>query len=111
MSIIDDYTFGDLKSFKSQFARLTNDDNFDDLKARLNPVCKRTLRRQVLEYVKYTNRIPVTQEFYPTVMNADGTNPVNLTNNPSSDGEPPGLQTEPRLYLVRGEAAPLIYGL
>ncbi len=66
VSIIDDYTFGDLKSFKTQFARLTNDDNFDDLKARLNPVCKRTLRRQVLEYVKYTNRIPVTQEFYPT---------------------------------------------
>ena len=66
VSIIDDYTFGDLKSFKSQFARLTNVDNFDDLKARLNPVCKRTLRRQVLEYVKYTNRIPITQEFYPT---------------------------------------------
>src|SRR3989337_1492651 len=66
VSIIDDYTFGDLRSFKSQFARLTNDDNFDDLKARLNPVCKRTLRRQVLEYVKYTNRIPITQEFYPT---------------------------------------------
>ncbi|MCC6543849.1 MAG: DEAD/DEAH box helicase family protein [Nitrospirae bacterium] len=66
VSIIDDYTFGDLKSFKSQFARLTNDDNFDDLKARLYPVCKRTLRRQVLEYVKYTNRIPITQEFHPT---------------------------------------------
>src|SRR4030066_1248400 len=66
VSIIDDYTFGDLTSFKSRFARLTNDDNFDDLKARLNPVCKRTLRRQVLEYVKYTNRIPITQEFCPT---------------------------------------------
>jgi len=66
VSIIDDYTFGDLTSFKSQFARLTNNDNFDDLKARLKPICKRTLRRQVLEYVKYTNRIPITQEFYPT---------------------------------------------
>jgi len=66
VSIIDDYTFGDLKSFKSQFARLTNEDNFDDLKERLKPICKRTLRRQVLEYVKYTNRIPITQEFIPT---------------------------------------------
>jgi len=66
VSIIDDYTFGDLTSFKSQFARLTNNDNFDDLKERLKPICKRTLRRQVLEYVKYTNRIPITQEFYPT---------------------------------------------
>lgn len=66
VSIIDDFTFGDLTSFKSQFARLTNNDNFDDLKERLKPICKRTLRRQVLEYVKYTNRIPITQEFYPS---------------------------------------------
>ena len=66
VSIIDGYTFGDLTSFKCQFARLTNNDNFGDLKERLKPICKRTLRRQVLEYVKYTNRIPITQEFYPT---------------------------------------------
>lgn len=66
VSFIDDYTFGDLKSFKSQFAKLNNDTNFDELKARLAPICKRTLRRQVLEYIKYTNRIPITQEFVPT---------------------------------------------
>ncbi len=66
VSVIDDYTFGDLKSFKNQFSRLTNEDNFDDLKQRLKPICQRTLRRQVLEYIKYTNRIPITQEFYPT---------------------------------------------
>jgi len=66
VSIIDDYTFGDIKSFKSQFARLTNEDNFDDLKERLNPICKRTLRRQVQEYIKYTNRIPITQQYTPT---------------------------------------------
>ncbi len=66
VSVIDDYAFGDLKSFKSRFARLTGGDNFDDLKERLRPICQRTLRRQVLEYIKYTNRIPITQEFYPT---------------------------------------------
>ena len=66
VSVIDDYTFGDLKSFKSQFARLTNNANFDDLKERLKPICQRTLRRQVLEYVPYTNRNAITQEFYPT---------------------------------------------
>jgi superfamily II DNA or RNA helicase len=66
VSVIDDYAFGDLKSFKSQFSRLTGEDNFDDLKGRLKPICQRTLRRQVLEYIKYTNRIPITQEFYPT---------------------------------------------
>ncbi len=66
VSIIDEYAFGDLKSFKAQFSRLTGDDQFADLKERLRPVCQRTLRRQVLEYVKYTNRIPITQEFFPS---------------------------------------------
>ncbi len=66
VSFIDDHTFGDLKSFKTQFARLTTEDNFDDLKQRLQLVCKRTLRRQVLEYIKYTERKAHTQEFVPT---------------------------------------------
>ncbi|MEN5247286.1 SNF2-related protein [Brucella pseudintermedia] len=66
VSLIDDYTFGDAKSFRSQYARLTGDDQFDELKGRLQPVCHRTLRRQVLEYIRYTNRIPITQEFVPT---------------------------------------------
>jgi ERCC4-related helicase len=66
VSIIDDFTFGDLPSYKSQFVRLSDNGNFDDLKARLKPICQRTLRKQVLEYVKYTNRIPITQEFIPT---------------------------------------------
>ncbi len=65
VSIIDDYAFGDLKSFKTQFARLTSETNFDELKRRLEPICKRTLRRQVLEYIKYTNRTCITQEFTP----------------------------------------------
>lgn len=64
VSIVDDYVFGDLKSFKSQFVR-PDDGEFGELKARLNDVCKRTLRRQVLEYVKYTNRFAVVQEFTP----------------------------------------------
>jgi ERCC4-related helicase len=69
VSIIDDYTFGDLKSFKAQYSRVTSSadaDSFTELKDRLKPVCKRTLRRQVLEYVRYTNRIALVEEFYPT---------------------------------------------
>lgn len=66
VSLIDDFTFGDLKSFKSQFSKLTTEDSFEDLKERLKPICKRTLRRQVLEYINYTNRIPITQEFVPS---------------------------------------------
>ena len=66
VSFVDDYAFGDMKSFRAQYARLTNQDTYAELKTRLAPICKRTLRRQVLEYIKYTNRIPITQEFIPT---------------------------------------------
>jgi ERCC4-related helicase len=66
VSVVDEYTFGDLKSFKAQFANLTSDKDFADLKARLKPICQRTLRRQVLEYVPYTNRKAIVQEFFPS---------------------------------------------
>jgi ERCC4-related helicase len=66
VSIIDDYTFGDLKSFKAQFGLLRTEEDFAALRERIKPVCQRTLRRQVLEYIKFTNRIPITQEFVPT---------------------------------------------
>ena len=66
VSVIDDYTFGDLKSFKAQFTNLTRDLDFYELKARLKPICQRTLRRQVLQYIPFTNRKAIVQEFYPT---------------------------------------------
>ncbi|MDF0720812.1 SNF2-related protein [Kaistella sp. PBT33-4] len=69
VSIIDDYSFGDLKSFRNQYSRAgsTADDTvFDELKERLKPICKRTLRRQVTNYIKYTNRIALVEEFYPS---------------------------------------------
>ena len=81
VSIIDDHVFGDLKSFKVNYARLSREQDvyegelgmveprqemFTDLRNRLKPVCIRTLRRQVLEYIKYTKRIPLTQNYIPT---------------------------------------------
>jgi len=66
VSIIDDHAFGDFKAYKTRFSRLGNDIDFQELKDRLKPVCKRTLRKQVLEYVKYTNRHALVQEFFPT---------------------------------------------
>ena len=85
VSIIDDHVFGDLKSFKSNYARVSREqdigqkDNenevclvepkqemFVDLRNRLKPVCIRTLRRQVLEYINYTERKPITQDYVPT---------------------------------------------
>jgi superfamily II DNA/RNA helicase len=65
VSLIDPYIFGDLKSFKSQFSGNLDDENYEDLRKRLLPICKRTLRRQVLEYIKYTERKPIVQEFFP----------------------------------------------
>ena len=35
------------------------------LKERIRPICQRTLRRQVLPYVSYTNRHALVQEFIP----------------------------------------------
>ena len=66
VSLIDEYAFGDAKSFRSQYTRLTGDASFNELQRRLEPICHRTLRRQVLEYIRYTNRIAITEEFVPS---------------------------------------------
>jgi superfamily II DNA or RNA helicase len=66
VSIIDDFIFGDLKSFKSQYSRQLDEGNYDDLKSRLLPICHRTLRRQVLEYINYTERRAFCEEFSPS---------------------------------------------
>lgn len=66
VSIVDEYVFGDLKSFKSQFSKTLTANDYHLLRNRLQPVCKRTLRRQVLEYIKYTKRIAICEEYYPT---------------------------------------------
>lgn len=65
VSVIDEYAFGDLASYRARFTRLNKDGDFAELKERLALICKRTLRRQVLEYVKYTNRHALVQEFVP----------------------------------------------
>lgn len=65
VSFIDDRTFGDLKSFREQFANLNNPRVFERLKARLKPVCQRTLRRQVLPYVRFPDRFPMLHRFIP----------------------------------------------
>lgn len=66
VSFIDERVFGDLDSFKNQFGALKNAESFDALKNRIAPICKRTLRRQVEAYVKYTKRIPLLREFTPS---------------------------------------------
>ena len=65
VSFVDEHAFGDLASFREQFGDLDEVRVFDALKARLKPVCHRTLRRQVLPYVKFTKRLPIVQDFTP----------------------------------------------
>ncbi len=64
-SFIDENIFGDIRSFRSQFTR-GGEIEFEDLRDRIAPICKRTLRRQVQEYINYTNRIPLTEQFVPS---------------------------------------------
>lgn len=65
VSFIDEYAFGDEKSFRSQYSKITNEAQFETLKKRLKPLCHRTLRRQVRD-IPYTQRLPITKEFDPT---------------------------------------------
>jgi len=64
ISFIDEHAFGDLKSFRQQFANLGQDQVFDTLKARLRPLCHRTLRRQVTN-VPFTKRHAILERFTP----------------------------------------------
>lgn len=69
ISFIDPHIFGDDESFRAQFAKKAgefSETDFTLIKSRIGPVCKRTLRRQVTEYVRYTNRTSMTQDFTPT---------------------------------------------
>ena len=66
-SIIDDHVFGDAKTFREMYVTVTNPEIRNrSLRTRLQPFCKRTLRSQVSEYVKYTERIAILQEYAPT---------------------------------------------
>lgn len=66
VGLIDDHVFGDEKSFRELFLTKSADDPFIDLRERLQGICKRTLRKQVLKYIKYTKRHAYTQKFEST---------------------------------------------
>lgn len=67
VSVIDSHVFGDELSFREQFVRASNERRRNDqLRERLEAVCTRTLRKQVLEYIRFTQRVPITQDFVPT---------------------------------------------
>lgn len=65
--IIDEHVFGDARTFRDMYVSVTNEEIRNRaLKTRLQQFCKRTLRKQVTEYVNYTSRIAILQEYSPT---------------------------------------------
>jgi SNF2 family DNA or RNA helicase len=65
VSFIDEHTFGDLQSFREQFANVAQERVLHVMRDRLTPICHRTLRRQVTAYVPFTRRYPIVEEFTP----------------------------------------------
>ncbi len=63
-TLIDEHLFGDVDAFRAQYAGAGSD--LGALRQRLSAFCKRTLRNQVTEYIRYTERKPVTRPFRPT---------------------------------------------
>ena len=62
-SVLDDNIFGDARSFRAAYVY---DENLTDLQQRIQPYYIRTLRKDVKEYINYTNRLPITQQFDAT---------------------------------------------
>lgn len=63
-TLIDEHLFGDEAAFRKQF--VNSGTGMDELRERIAGFTKRTLRRDVLEYIKYTERKALTQPFNPT---------------------------------------------
>lgn len=67
VSIIDDRVFGDPKSFRQKYINIENEEIRNIfLKAKLQQFCKRTLRKQVVEYVPYTKREAMLTTYDPS---------------------------------------------
>jgi excisionase family DNA binding protein len=69
VSVLDEHHFGDEDSFRSQYVAgpgARNGHIF--LRKRLEPICKRTLRRQVQQagLIRYTERSPLTMQYEPS---------------------------------------------
>ncbi len=62
--LIDDRIFGSEEAFKENY--INGKPNLTELQERLKPFVHRTLRRDVLEYIRYTNREAITIPFTPS---------------------------------------------
>lgn len=68
VSIIDERVFSDPKTFRQKYVNVENEEVRNVfLRARLQQFCKRTLRKQVVEYVPYTKREAILVTYAPSV--------------------------------------------
>lgn len=63
-TLIDEHLFGDINAFRARYASAGS--SLTDLRQCLATFCKRTLRNQVMEYVRYTERRAITRPFLPS---------------------------------------------
>jgi superfamily II DNA/RNA helicase len=63
-TLIDEHLFGDINAFRSQY--MNSGTSINDLRQRLSTFCKRTLRNQVTEFIRYTERRTITRPFSPS---------------------------------------------
>jgi superfamily II DNA or RNA helicase len=69
VTFVDPHIFGSEDTFRQQFSQRAKDmtaREYAELRERIRPICQRTLRRQVTEYIQYTKRLSITQDFTPT---------------------------------------------
>lgn len=67
VSVLDDQLFGSQEAFAAQYMRHDDEEERNvTLKDRIRHVCHRTLRRQVMQYIKFTERHPLTLDFVPS---------------------------------------------
>ncbi len=73
VTIIDDTYFGSEQAFRAEFGGREDRATQALLARRLEPICKRTLRRQVQKagLINYTNRLPKTFDFTPDQLETD----------------------------------------
>ena len=63
-TLVDESLFGDVTSFRTQYMRAGYD--LGDLRDRIQSFSHRTLRKEVLEYIRFTERRLITRPFAPT---------------------------------------------
>jgi ERCC4-related helicase len=62
-SFLDEHLFGDFPTFRTLYCG--TDGDLADLRSRLSAFCRRTLRKDVLEFIRYTSRKLITIKFHP----------------------------------------------